>query len=96
MVPGGQIGIGTQIDPTPCRALPRIFTSVRVPPTSELPTSIGSTSIGWHVLSIQADLAKIQLISPAWTEVGEKVTSIHFPSFPPSRAVCASWESYSA
>lgn len=35
--------------------------------------NIGSTSIGGRVLSVKADLAKIQLTSPACTEVGEKV-----------------------
>jgi hypothetical protein len=35
--------------------------------------NIGSTSTGGRVLSVKADLAKIQLTSPACTEVGEKV-----------------------
>ncbi|KAF6750329.1 Eif2s3y [Ephemerocybe angulata] len=34
---------------------------------------LGSTSTGGRVLSVKADLAKIQLTSPACTEVGEKV-----------------------
>jgi translation initiation factor 2 subunit 3 len=36
--------------------------------------NIGSTSTGGRVLSVKADLAKIQLTSPACTEVGEKVS----------------------
>ncbi|KAG1822676.1 translation protein [Suillus subaureus] len=35
--------------------------------------NIGSTSTGRRVLSVKGDLAKIQLTSPACTEVGEKV-----------------------
>ena len=35
--------------------------------------NIGSTSTGGRVLSVKAELAKIQLTSPACTEVGEKV-----------------------
>ncbi|KAG2343320.1 eukaryotic translation initiation factor 2, subunit 3 gamma, 52kDa [Suillus weaverae] len=35
--------------------------------------NIGSTSTGGRVLSVKGDLAKIRLISPACTEVGEKV-----------------------
>lgn len=35
--------------------------------------NIGSTSTGGRVISVKADLAKIQLTSPACTEVGEKV-----------------------
>ena len=35
--------------------------------------NIGSTSTGGRVLSVKADLAKIQLTSPACTEVDEKV-----------------------
>jgi translation initiation factor 2 subunit 3 len=35
--------------------------------------NIGSTSTGGRVLSVKADLAKIQLTSPACTEVAEKV-----------------------
>ncbi|KAG2102280.1 initiation factor eIF2 gamma, C terminal-domain-containing protein [Suillus discolor] len=35
--------------------------------------NIGSTSTGGWVLSVKGDLAKIQLTSPACTEVGEKV-----------------------
>lgn len=35
--------------------------------------NIGSTSTGGRVLSSKADLAKIQLTSPACTEIGEKV-----------------------
>lgn len=35
--------------------------------------NIGSTSTGGRVLSVRADLAKIQLTSPACTEEGEKV-----------------------
>jgi translation initiation factor 2 subunit 3 len=35
--------------------------------------NIGSTSTGGRVLSVKEDLAKIQLTSPACTEVGEKV-----------------------
>ncbi|KAJ3417133.1 hypothetical protein HDV05_006992 [Chytridiales sp. JEL 0842] len=35
--------------------------------------NIGSTSCGCRVLSVKADLAKIQLTTPACTEVGEKV-----------------------
>jgi translation initiation factor 2 subunit 3 len=35
--------------------------------------NIGSTSTGGRVLSVKADLAKIQLTSPACTEVEEKV-----------------------
>lgn len=35
--------------------------------------NIGSTSTGGRVLSVKGDLAKIQLTSPACTEVGEKV-----------------------
>ena len=36
--------------------------------------NIGSTSTGGRVLSVKADLAKIQLTSPACTEIGEKVS----------------------
>jgi translation initiation factor 2 subunit 3 len=35
--------------------------------------NIGSTSTGGRVTSVKADLAKIQLTSPACTEIGEKV-----------------------
>jgi translation initiation factor 2 subunit 3 len=35
--------------------------------------NIGSTSTGGRVLSVKGDLAKIQLTSPACTEIGEKV-----------------------
>jgi translation initiation factor 2 gamma subunit (eIF-2gamma) len=35
--------------------------------------NIDSTSTGERVLSVKGDLAKIQLTSPAFTEVGEKV-----------------------
>ena len=35
--------------------------------------NIGSTSTGGRVVNVKADLAKIQLTSPACTEVGEKV-----------------------
>ncbi|KZT22987.1 hypothetical protein NEOLEDRAFT_1137065 [Neolentinus lepideus HHB14362 ss-1] len=35
--------------------------------------NIGSTSTGGRVLNVKADLAKIQLTSPACTEIGEKV-----------------------
>jgi len=35
--------------------------------------NIGSTSTGGRVLSVKADLAKIQLTQPACTEIGEKV-----------------------
>jgi translation initiation factor 2 subunit 3 len=35
--------------------------------------NVGSTSTGGRVVSVKADLAKIQLTSPACTEVGEKV-----------------------
>jgi translation initiation factor 2 subunit 3 len=35
--------------------------------------NIGSISTGGRVLSVKGDLAKIQLTSPACTEVGEKV-----------------------
>ncbi|PAV15790.1 translation initiation factor eIF2 gamma subunit [Pyrrhoderma noxium] len=35
--------------------------------------NIGSTSTGGRVVSVKADLAKIQLTAPACTEVGEKV-----------------------
>lgn len=35
--------------------------------------NIGSTSTGGRVLSVKADLAKIQLTTPACTEIGEKV-----------------------
>ncbi|KAG7093736.1 hypothetical protein E1B28_007387 [Marasmius oreades] len=35
--------------------------------------NIGSTSTGGRVVSVKADLAKIQLTSPACTEIGEKV-----------------------
>lgn len=35
--------------------------------------NIGSTSGGGRVLNIKADLAKIQLMTPACTEIGEKV-----------------------
>lgn len=35
--------------------------------------NIGSTSIGGRVISTKADLAKIQLATPACTTVGEKV-----------------------
>jgi hypothetical protein len=35
--------------------------------------NIGSTSCGGKVISVKADLAKLQLTQPACTEVGEKV-----------------------
>ncbi|KAJ6550984.1 P-loop containing nucleoside triphosphate hydrolase protein [Mycena vulgaris] len=35
--------------------------------------NIGSTSTGGRVLSVRADLAKIQLTSPACTEIGERI-----------------------
>jgi translation initiation factor 2 subunit 3 len=35
--------------------------------------NIGSTATGGRVLSVKADLAKIQLTAPACTEIGEKV-----------------------
>ncbi len=35
--------------------------------------NIGSTSAGGRVLSVKADLAKIQLTTPACTEIGEKI-----------------------
>lgn len=38
-----------------------------------LMVNIGSTSTGGKVTSVKADLAKITLISPACTEIGEKV-----------------------
>lgn len=38
-----------------------------------LMVNIGSTSTGGKVVSIKADLAKVQLTSPACTEIGEKI-----------------------
>ncbi|ODV89460.1 hypothetical protein CANCADRAFT_4078 [Tortispora caseinolytica NRRL Y-17796] len=38
-----------------------------------LMVNIGSTATGARVLSVKADLAKLQLTSPACTEVGEKI-----------------------
>lgn len=38
-----------------------------------LMVNIGSTSTGGHVISVKADLAKIQLSSPACTEINEKI-----------------------
>lgn len=38
-----------------------------------LMVNIGSTSTGGRVLNVKADMAKIQLMSPACTEVGEKI-----------------------
>lgn len=38
-----------------------------------LMVNIGSTSTGGKVISIKADLAKLQLTSPACTEIGEKI-----------------------
>jgi translation initiation factor 2 subunit 3 len=38
-----------------------------------LMVNIGSTSTGGKVISVKADLAKITLIMPACTEIGEKV-----------------------
>ncbi len=38
-----------------------------------LMVNIGSTSAGGRVLSVKADLAKIQLTTPACTEIGEKI-----------------------
>jgi translation initiation factor 2 subunit 3 len=35
--------------------------------------NIGSTSCGGRVISVKADMAKIQLTQPACTDVGEKV-----------------------
>ena len=35
--------------------------------------NIGSTSTGGRVVSVKADLAKIQQTAPACTQVGEKV-----------------------
>ncbi|KAJ7938425.1 P-loop containing nucleoside triphosphate hydrolase protein [Mycena leptocephala] len=85
-VPGGLIGVGTRIDPTLCRAdrlvgqLPKIYTELeislfllrRLLERAAL-INIGSTSTGGRVLSVRADQAKIQLTSPACTEIGEKV-----------------------
>jgi len=49
-------------------------TKVRKLDTGELLLiNIGSTSTGGRVLSVKADLAKIQLTQPACTEIGEKV-----------------------
>ncbi|KAH9984302.1 P-loop containing nucleoside triphosphate hydrolase protein [Russula vinacea] len=86
-VPGGLIGVGTKIDPTLCRAdrlvgqvlgavgkLPQIFTELEislfllrrllgVKTEDKKQTKVGKL----------ADLAKIQLTSPACTEIGEKV-----------------------
>ncbi|KAJ7690218.1 P-loop containing nucleoside triphosphate hydrolase protein [Mycena rosella] len=41
--------------------------------TEVLLVNIGSTSTGGRVLSVNADLARIQLTAPACTEIGEKV-----------------------
>ncbi len=38
-----------------------------------LMVNIGSTSTGGRVLSVRADLAKIQLTGPACTEINEKI-----------------------
>ncbi|KAJ3363532.1 hypothetical protein GGF31_000942 [Allomyces arbusculus] len=38
-----------------------------------LMVNIGSTSTGGRVVSVKADMAKIQLTSPACTEIGEKI-----------------------
>jgi translation initiation factor 2 subunit 3 len=38
-----------------------------------LMVNIGSTSTGGRVISVKADMAKIQLTSPACTEIGEKI-----------------------
>ncbi|KAJ7430415.1 translation initiation factor eIF2 gamma subunit [Mycena galericulata] len=110
-VPGGLIGVGTQIDPTLCRAdrlvgqvlgavgtLPKIYIELEISlfllrrllgvkadvgdkkqtkvsklmRNDFLLVNIGSTSTGGRVLSAR-DPARIQLTSPACTEIGEKV-----------------------
>ncbi|KAJ7772506.1 hypothetical protein B0H14DRAFT_2966287 [Mycena olivaceomarginata] len=84
-VPGGLIGVGTRIDPTLCRA-DRLVGQVlgatedkkqtkvsKLVKNELLLINIGSTSTGGRVLSVRADQAKIQLTSPACTEIGEKV-----------------------
>ncbi|KAJ7430417.1 hypothetical protein B0H11DRAFT_2135899 [Mycena galericulata] len=107
-MPGGLIGVGTQIDPTLCRAdrlvgqvlgavgmLPKIYiassfslrrllgvkadagdkkqTKVsKLMRNDFLLVNIGSTSTGDRVLKA-CDPARIQLTSPACTEIGEKV-----------------------
>ncbi|KAE9389858.1 hypothetical protein BT96DRAFT_1024876 [Gymnopus androsaceus JB14] len=53
-------------------------TKVSKPTKNELLLiNIGSTSTGGRVLNVKADMAKIQLTSPACTEVGEKVALSH-------------------
>ncbi|KAJ7432110.1 hypothetical protein B0H11DRAFT_2127486 [Mycena galericulata] len=98
-MPGGLIGVGTQIDPTLCRAdrlvgqvlggvgtLPKIYIELESASSFSLQqtkvsklmrndfllVNIGSTSTGGRVLSA-CDPARIQLTSPACTEIGEKV-----------------------
>jgi translation initiation factor 2 subunit 3 len=38
-----------------------------------LMVNIGSTATGAKVLAVKADVAKLSLISPACTEIGEKI-----------------------
>lgn len=109
-VPGGLIAVGTQIDPTLCRAdrlvgqvlgavgeLPDIYTeleikffllrrllgvksndgkSAKVTKLQQhevLMVNIGSTSTGGRIVSVRNEIAKLQLTSPACTEIGEKI-----------------------
>jgi len=110
-VPGGLIGVGTNIDPMLCKAdrlvgqvmgikgheLPNVFTELEInffllrkllgvraegkqqarvaklEKGEVLMVNISSTSTGGRVTAIKNDAAKITLISPVCTEVGEKI-----------------------
>ncbi|KAK4697963.1 translation initiation factor 2 subunit 3, partial [Lecanoromycetidae sp. Uapishka_2] len=109
-VPGGLIGVGTQVDPTLCRAdrllghvlglkgrLPSIYIELEVSfvllrrllgvktadgkqakvdklsKAEVLQVNIGSTATYAKIINVKKDAAKIQLMSPACTEIGEKI-----------------------
>ncbi|KAF9254802.1 translation initiation factor eIF2 gamma subunit [Marasmius fiardii PR-910] len=83
-VPGGLIGVGTRIDPTLYFSpeleinffLLRRLLGVKNEDRKQAKScfvNISSTSTGGRILSVKADLAKIQLTSPACAEIGEKV-----------------------
>ncbi|KAH9009141.1 hypothetical protein EDB84DRAFT_1660163 [Lactarius hengduanensis] len=74
-VPGGLIGGGTKIDPTLYRTdrlARQTFSAV-----GELPQNFTEDRKQGNLprTEVRADLAKIHLTSPTWTEIGEKVTS---------------------
>ncbi|KAI3382190.1 hypothetical protein SNEBB_002900 [Seison nebaliae] len=110
-VPGGLIGVGTQLEPALCRGdkivgqmlgsvgtLPKIYNEIevayylvrrlfgakknadkkatkveRLKEKEDLILNIGSLSTGGRVIGLINDLAKIQLLAPVCTEIGEKV-----------------------